>query len=38
MTESAREAFLADVRIGVLGVERPDGPPSLTPVFGNLSG
>lgn len=33
MTPEEREAFLAEVRIGVLGVERPDGPPSLTPVW-----
>lgn len=33
MTEQEREAFLADVHIGVLGVDRPDGPPSLTPIW-----
>ena len=33
MTTQERETFLADVHIGVLGVARPDGPPSLTPVW-----
>lgn len=33
MTREQREAFLADVHVGVLGVARPDGPPSLTPVW-----
>jgi len=33
MTTEEREAFLADVHVGVLGVERPDAPPSLTPVW-----
>lgn len=33
MSRSEREAFLADVHVGVLAVERPDGPPSLTPVW-----
>lgn len=33
MTRAEREAFLAEVRIGVLGGDRPDGPPSLTPVW-----
>jgi PPOX class probable F420-dependent enzyme len=33
MTEREREAFLADVHVGVLGVARPEGPPSLTPVW-----
>lgn len=33
MSEQEREAFLADVHVGVLGVARADGPPSLTPVW-----
>ena len=33
MTPTERDAFLSDVRIGVLGVARPGGPPSLTPVW-----
>lgn len=33
MTSAEREAFLSEVRIGVLGVARADGPPSLTPVW-----
>lgn len=33
MTPDEREAFLADVHIGVLGAARPDGPPSLTPIW-----
>lgn len=33
MTRDQRETFLADVHVGVLGVARPDGPPSLTPVW-----
>ena len=37
MTRAERETFLAEVRIGVLGVARPDGPPSLTPVWYRLA-
>ncbi len=33
MSESAREAFLADLHVGVLAVERPDGPPLNVPVW-----
>jgi PPOX class probable F420-dependent enzyme len=33
MTKAAREAFLADLHVGVLGVERPDGPPLVVPVW-----
>ncbi len=33
MTTQEREAFLADVHIGVLGIDRPDGAPSLTPIW-----
>ena len=33
MTVSEREAFLADARVGVLAVERGDGPPLATPVW-----
>lgn len=33
MTEDQREAFLADLHVGVLGVERADGPPLVVPVW-----
>ena len=33
MTKDEREAFLADVHIGVLAVERADGPPLASPVW-----
>lgn len=33
MTTDEREAFLAEMHIGVLSVERPDGPPLATPVW-----
>jgi PPOX class probable F420-dependent enzyme len=33
MTESERQGFLAAVRIGILGVERADRAPLLTPVW-----
>ena len=33
MTESEREAFLADLHVGVLGLERADGPPLVVPVW-----
>ncbi len=33
MTQQQREAFLAEVRIGVLAVERADGPPLASPVW-----
>jgi PPOX class probable F420-dependent enzyme len=33
MTESERQEFLADLHVGVLGIERPDGPPLVVPVW-----
>lgn len=33
MTEDERDAFLADVHVGVLAVERTGGPPLVTPVW-----
>lgn len=33
MTRQEREAFLADVHIGLLGIDRPNGAPSLTPIW-----
>ena len=27
MSQSEREEFLAGLRVGILGIERPDGPP-----------
>lgn len=33
MTHAEREAFLADVHVGVLAVERPDRPPLVSPVW-----
>ena len=33
MTVEEREAFLADPHVGVLSVERPDGPPLAVPVW-----
>jgi PPOX class probable F420-dependent enzyme len=33
MSESARQEFLADLHVGVLGVERADGPPLVVPVW-----
>lgn len=33
MSTSQREAFLADLHVGVLGVERADGPPLVVPVW-----
>jgi nitroimidazol reductase NimA-like FMN-containing flavoprotein (pyridoxamine 5'-phosphate oxidase superfamily) len=33
MSVEEREQFLADVRVGVLAVERPDGPPLAVPVW-----
>lgn len=33
MSESERQEFLADVHVGVLGVERADGPPLVVPVW-----
>lgn len=33
MSEQERETFLADLHVGVLGVARAEGPPSLAPVW-----
>lgn len=33
MTPEQREIFLADLHVGVLSVERSDGPPLVTPVW-----
>lgn len=33
MSVAEREAFLADLHVGVLGVERADGPPLVLPVW-----
>lgn len=33
MNETEREEFLAGLHVGVLGVERTDGPPLLLPVW-----
>ncbi len=33
MSKDEREAFLAEVHIGILAVERDDGPPLATPVW-----
>lgn len=33
MSPSEREAFLADLHVGVLAVERADGPPLTAPVW-----
>lgn len=33
MSTAEREAFLADLHIGLLGVERADGPPLISPVW-----
>lgn len=33
MTQEERERFLADLHVGVLGIERPDGPPLVVPVW-----
>lgn len=33
MSESARQEFLADLHVGILGVERTDGPPLVVPVW-----
>lgn len=33
MSETEREGFLADVHVGVLAVERPDGPPLTAPIW-----
>lgn len=33
MTQAEREQFLADLHVGVLGIERTDGPPLVVPVW-----
>ena len=33
MTVEEREAFLAGLHVGVVGIERPDGPPLTVPVW-----
>lgn len=33
MTESERQEFLAELHVGVLGIERADGPPLVVPVW-----
>ena len=33
MTQSEREQFLSELHVGVLGIERPDGPPLTVPVW-----
>ncbi|MGA7757644.1 MAG: pyridoxamine 5'-phosphate oxidase family protein [Ilumatobacteraceae bacterium] len=33
MTESERQEFLAGLHVGVLGIERSDGPPLVLPVW-----
>jgi PPOX class probable F420-dependent enzyme len=33
MTVAEREAFLADLHVGVVGIERADGPPLVVPVW-----
>lgn len=33
MSEHEREAFLADVRVGVISIERADGPPLTVPIW-----
>lgn len=33
MTVEEREAFLADLHVGVVAIERPDGPPLAVPVW-----
>jgi PPOX class probable F420-dependent enzyme len=33
MTKKERDDFLAALHVGVLAVERPDGPPLLTPIW-----
>lgn len=33
MTTTEREQFLAGLHVGVLGIERPDGPPLTVPIW-----
>jgi PPOX class probable F420-dependent enzyme len=38
MSKQEREDFLAALHVGVLAVERPDGPPLVTPVWYRYKG
>jgi PPOX class probable F420-dependent enzyme len=38
MSPSEREAFLADLHVGVLAVERADGPPLTAPIWYRYEG
>ncbi len=33
MTQAEREQFLADLHVGILGIERADGPPLTVPIW-----
>lgn len=33
MTETERQAFLADLHVGVISIERADGPPLTVPIW-----
>lgn len=33
MSVEEREAFLADLHVGIIGIERPDGPPLTVPIW-----
>ena len=33
MSQSEREEFLAGLHVGILGIERPDGPPLTVPIW-----
>jgi nitroimidazol reductase NimA-like FMN-containing flavoprotein (pyridoxamine 5'-phosphate oxidase superfamily) len=33
MTEAERQTFLADLHVGVISIERPDGPPLTVPIW-----
>ncbi len=33
MTPTEREQFLAGLHVGILGIERPDGPPLTVPIW-----
>jgi len=33
MTQSEREQFLSELHVGILGIERPNGPPLTVPVW-----
>ena len=33
MTQQEREEFLAGLHVGILGIERPDGPPLTVPIW-----